>query len=74
MSAISENTAFLNHVLNTMSHTKDFLSAVDAIPEKTVLEMDCLEIISAQSILIRTLALQVVEVNDLLHKHHIKTS
>ena len=74
MSATSENTAFLNHVLKSMDRMEKFLSAVDTIPEKTVLETDCLAIISAQGNLIRTLALQVVEANDLLHKHHIKTS
>ena len=74
MSATSENTTFLNAVLKSNCDIRNFLDVVDGLPEKTVLEQNLAEIAKAQQVLIAQLALQIADVNDLLHKHHIKTS
>lgn len=74
MSAFIENTEFMTRVMASQKNTEDFLSNVDALPDRTIIERFCVEIIRAQNILISTLALQIVEANDLLHKHNIKTS
>ena len=74
MSATSENTTFLNSVLNSSAKVDNFLGVVYELPELTVLEQQLTNMVEAQQILIRKLALEVAAANDLLHKHHIKTS
>ena len=74
MSATSENTAFLNTVLNASAKVDNFLGTVHELPELTVLEQHLTLMVEAQQTLIRQLALEVATANDLLHKHHIKTS
>ena len=74
MSATSENTTFLNHVLNSSAKVDNFLGVVYELPELTVLEQHLTAIVDAQQTLIHRLALEIAMANDLLHKHHIKTS
>ena len=74
MSATSENTTFLNAVLDASAKVDNFLGVVHELPELTVLEQQLAHMVEAQQILIRQLALEVADANDLLHKHHIKTS
>lgn len=74
MSATSENTTFLTSVLNASAKVELFLGVVHEQPELTVLEQQLAAMVEAQQILIRQLALEVATANDLLHKHHIKTS
>ena len=74
MSATSENTTFLNAVLNASAKVESFLGVVHEQPELTVLEQQLATMVEAQQVIIRKLALEVATANDLLHKHHIKTS
>ena len=74
MSATSENTAFLNAVLDSSAKVDKFLGVVHELPELTVLEQQLARMAEAQQILIRQLALEVATANDLLHLHRIKTS
>lgn len=74
MSATSENTPFLNAVLNASAKVESFLGVVHEQPELTFLEQQLTIMVEAQQTLIRQLAIEVATANDLLHKHHIRTS
>ena len=74
MSATSENTAFLDVVLDASAKVDNLLGVVHELPELTVLEQQLAIMVEAQQVIIRKLALEVATANDLLHKHHIKTS